>query len=88
MTYHADAKLTLRQRHALVLEIEAGSTLRAAAAARNVAPATAHRVVGVLARRRPQGACLADVPDGSFQSPAAQPGDAVGHRAGPHLRGP
>jgi transposase InsO family protein len=43
MTYHGNAKLTLRQRHELVLEIEAGSTLRAAAAARNVAPATAHR---------------------------------------------
>jgi len=43
MTYHANANLTLRQRHELVLEIEAGSTLWAAAAARNVAPATAHR---------------------------------------------
>ena len=43
MTYHGNAKLTSRQRHELVLEIEAGSTLRAAAAARNVAPATAYR---------------------------------------------
>jgi transposase InsO family protein len=43
MTYHRNAKLTLRQRHELVLEVESGSTLRAAAAARNVAVASAHR---------------------------------------------
>ena len=39
MTYHGNAKLTLRQRHELVLEIEAGSGDRPP-------------VVSALARRR------------------------------------
>lgn len=43
MNYHRNAKLTLAQRHQLVLEIERGSTLREAAASRSVSPATAHR---------------------------------------------
>jgi transposase InsO family protein len=43
MDLHANAKLGLAGRIALVESIASGSTLRAAAAAFNVAPATAHR---------------------------------------------
>jgi transposase InsO family protein len=43
MNGHRNAKLGLAGRHALVLAIESGMTLKAAAAAFNVAPATAHR---------------------------------------------
>jgi transposase len=43
MNGHRNAKLGLAGRHALVLAIEDGMTLKAAAAAFNVAPATAHR---------------------------------------------
>jgi transposase InsO family protein len=43
MNGHRNAKLGLAGRHALVLAIERGMTLKAAAAAFNVAPATAHR---------------------------------------------
>jgi transposase InsO family protein len=43
MQFHASHALGLRQRYALVVAIEGGMTLRAAAAAFSVAPATAHR---------------------------------------------
>lgn len=43
MDMHANAKLGLGGRRALVLEVMRGSSLKAAAAAFNVAPATAHR---------------------------------------------
>lgn len=43
MYLHANAKLGLAGRLALVLAVEAGLSLRAAAAAFNVSPATAHR---------------------------------------------
>ena len=43
MKLHRNAKLGLAGRHALCLEIEAGMTLKAAAAAFSVSPATAHR---------------------------------------------
>jgi transposase InsO family protein len=43
MNLHANAKLGLSARYALVLEIEAGRSQRAAAATFNVSPATAHR---------------------------------------------
>jgi transposase InsO family protein len=43
MQFHANHKLGLPQRHALCLAIEQGMTLKAAAAAFSVAPATAHR---------------------------------------------
>jgi transposase InsO family protein len=43
MDFHANHRLGLPQRHALCLAIERGTTLKAAAAAFNVAPATAHR---------------------------------------------
>ena len=43
MKLHANAKLGPAGRKALVLEVMRGSTLKAAAAAFNVAPATAHR---------------------------------------------
>lgn len=43
MNLHANAKLGLAGRRELVLAIEAGLSLRAAAAAFGVSPATAHR---------------------------------------------
>jgi transposase len=43
MSHHRNAKLRLAGRYALVGAIEAGMTLRAAAAAFSVSPATAHR---------------------------------------------
>src|SRR5438552_10625650 len=43
MNLHANAKLGLSGRYALVCAIEDGLTLRAAAAALSVSPATAHR---------------------------------------------
>ena len=43
MQLHANAKLGLSGRHALVCAIEGGLSLRAAAAAFSVSPATAHR---------------------------------------------
>src|ERR1700675_307648 len=43
MTFHRNAKLGLAGRHALVQAIEEGMSLKAAAAAFSVSPATAHR---------------------------------------------
>jgi transposase InsO family protein len=43
MSFHRNAKLGLAGRHALVCAIESGMTLKAAAAAFSVSPATAHR---------------------------------------------
>src|SRR5207249_8746180 len=43
MSFHRNAKLGLAGRYALVCAIESGSTLKAAAAAFSVSPATAHR---------------------------------------------
>jgi transposase InsO family protein len=43
MDFHANHRLGLPQRHALCLAIEQGMTLKAAAAAFGVSPATAHR---------------------------------------------
>jgi transposase InsO family protein len=43
MSFHRNAKLGLAGRHALVCAIEDGMTLKAAAAAFSVSPATAHR---------------------------------------------
>jgi transposase len=43
MSFHRNAKLGLAGRHALVLAVESGLTLKAAAAAFSVSPATAHR---------------------------------------------
>jgi transposase InsO family protein len=43
MSFHRNAKLGLAGRHALVLAIESGMTLRAAAASFSVSSATAHR---------------------------------------------
>ncbi|MGH3085492.1 MAG: helix-turn-helix domain-containing protein, partial [Gaiellaceae bacterium] len=43
MYLHANAKLGLSRRFALVCAIEGGLSLRAAAAAFGVSPATAHR---------------------------------------------
>ena len=43
MSFHRNAKLGLAGRHALVSAIAGGMTLKAAAAAFSVSPATAHR---------------------------------------------
>jgi len=43
MSFHRNAKLGLAGRHALVCAVESGMTLKAAAAAFSVSPATAHR---------------------------------------------
>jgi hypothetical protein len=43
MSFHRNAKLGLAGRYALVSAVEGGLTLRAAAAAYSVSPATAHR---------------------------------------------
>src|SRR5437588_2996930 len=43
MSFHRNAKLGLAGRYALVCAIEGGVTMKAAAAAFNVSPATAHR---------------------------------------------
>jgi transposase len=43
MRFHANHRLGLPQRRALVAAVEGGMTLKAAAAAFSVSPATAHR---------------------------------------------
>jgi hypothetical protein len=58
MDIHANAALGPAGGLALVQVIESGMTLRAAAAALNVSPATAHRLVASLARRRSGAASL------------------------------
>jgi transposase InsO family protein len=64
MSTHPRAKLGLAGRCALVEAIEDGMTLRAAAAAFNVAPATAHRWwhrwLAASERERERGSCLND----------------------------
>jgi leucine-zipper of insertion element IS481 len=64
MKVHANAALGPAGRLALVRDVEAGRTLRAAAAARNVAPATAHRWwhrwLGATEPQRRSGAWLLD----------------------------
>ena len=64
MDFHANHRLGLPQRLALVEAIEAGMTLKAAAAAFNVSPATAHRwwhrFDGACADERRSLACLHD----------------------------
>jgi hypothetical protein len=49
MYLHANAKLGLAGRFALVKAVEGGLSLKAAAAAFSVSPATAHRLVASLA---------------------------------------
>jgi hypothetical protein len=64
MKVHANAALGPAGRLALVRDVEAGRTLRAAAAARNVAPATAHRWwhrwLGAIDPQHQSGAWLLD----------------------------
>ena len=64
MDFHANHALGLPQRHALCLAIEGGMTLKAAAAAFSVAPATAHRwwhrFDGASAQERRSLVCLHD----------------------------
>ena len=56
MNLHANAKLGLAGRRELVLAIEEGLSLKAAAAAFSVSPATAHRWWHRWLRRRPSRA--------------------------------
>jgi transposase InsO family protein len=73
MSFHRNAKLGLAGRYALVCAVESGMTLRAAAAAFNVSPATAHRwwhrwlEAGVEARRTLS--CLVDRSSRPHRSP-------------------
>ena len=73
MTLHRNAKLGLAGRHALVSAIEGGMTLKAAAAAFSVSPATAHRwwhrwhEAGIDARR--SWSCLRDRSSRPHRSP-------------------
>ena len=60
MDFHANHALGLPQRLALVQAIEGGSSLRAAAAALSVAPATAHRWRVAAGEERTSRACLGD----------------------------
>jgi transposase InsO family protein len=73
MSHHRNAKLGLAGRYALVCAVEAGMTLKAAAAAFSVSPATAHRwwhrwlEAGEEARRTLS--CLFDRPSRPHRSP-------------------
>jgi transposase InsO family protein len=73
MDFHANHALGLPQRLALVQSIERGSSLRAAAAALSVAPATAHRWWhrwrAAAAEERASRACLKDRPSRPRRSP-------------------
>jgi transposase InsO family protein len=77
MTLHRNAKLGLAGRHALVRAIEEGMSLKAAAAAFSVSPATAHRwwhrwsEAGEQART--SLACLADRSSRPHRSPRQLP---------------
>jgi transposase InsO family protein len=79
MQLHANAALGLAGRRRLVLLVEHGHSLRAAAAALGVAPATAHRwwhrwaAAGMIERR--SGACLADRSSRPHRSPRALSAD-------------
>jgi transposase InsO family protein len=73
MDFHANHALGLPQRHALCLAIEGGMTLKAAAAAFSVAPATAHRwwhrFHGACEQERRSLACLRDRSSRPHSSP-------------------
>jgi len=73
MMFHRNAKLGLAGRLALVQAIEGGSSLKAAAAAFSVSPATAHRWwhrwSGASAQARRTLACLHDRPSRPQRSP-------------------
>src|SRR5438445_6754372 len=73
MDFHANHALGLPQRHALCLAIEGGMTLKAAAAAFSVAPATAHRwwhrFDGASLEERRSLACLHDRSSRPHRSP-------------------
>jgi transposase InsO family protein len=79
MELHANAKLGLAGRIALVETVAAGATLRAAAAAFNVAPATAHRwwhrFVEALPATRQSAAWARDRSSRPQRSPRLLPSD-------------
>src|SRR3954454_14292968 len=73
MYLHANAKLGLAGRFALVRAIESGLSLKAAAAAFSVSPATAHRWwhrwLGADTKARRTGSCLRDRSSPPLRSP-------------------
>ena len=73
MLLHANAKLGLAGRFALVRAVEDGASLRAAAAAFNVSPATAHRWwhrwLEASEEARQALSCLFDRPSRPHRSP-------------------
>src|SRR5437870_11277675 len=73
MTLHRNAKLGLAGRLALVLAIEGGMSIKAAAAAFSVSPATAHRWwhrwSAASEEARPSRSCLRDRPSRPRRSP-------------------
>jgi len=88
MKVHANAALGPAGRLALVEAIESGMTLRAAAAALNVAPATAHRWwhrrLAATSTERESGAWLRD----RSSRPRRQPRRLTSAEEEPILRGP
>ena len=79
MTSHPKAKLGLAGRLALVQQIEQGQTLKAAAAAFSVSPATAHkwwhRWTDASDQERGSLGCLADRSSRPHRSPRQTPGE-------------
>jgi hypothetical protein len=90
MYLHANAKLGLAGRFALVMAVEEGVSLKAAAAAFSVSPAIAHRwwhrwvEAGDEARRTLS--CLFDRSSRPRRSPRQLAGAAAGQGAGQPLR--
>src|SRR4051794_40822002 len=87
MQLHRNAKLGLRGRRELVRAIERGTSLKAAAAAFSVSPATAHRWwhrwQAADATQRDSLVCLFD----RSSRPSELRADALARRAGSDLRG-
>jgi transposase InsO family protein len=79
MKVHANAKLGLAGRHALVCSIEGGMSLKAAAAAFSVSPATAHRWwhrwIQASDEERSSRCCLFDL----SSRPRRSPRELAGH---------
>jgi transposase InsO family protein len=73
MSFHRNAKLGLAGRYALVCAVEGGMTLKAAAAAFSVSPATAHRWwhrwLDATQEARATRACLFDRSSRPYRSP-------------------
>ena len=85
MQLHANAALGLAGRRRLVGLIEQGHSLRAAAAALSVAPATAHRWWHRWAAAEPAGAPLGRLPGRSLEPPASLAAAPVAAQEAPIL---